>query len=485
MPMSDRPNVLLVMTDQQRWDTLGRAGGAAETANLDWLAHEGTLFTSAYSATPSCVPARASLMTGMDAWNTGILGMGPGHPACANLRDTLPQVLATAGYHTQGVGKMHFHPQRSLQGFHNTVLDESARIVDPGFVSDYHSWFEAQRPGEVDRYNHGIDQNSWLARPYDLPEWLHATNWTVTESIRFLQRRDPSRPFFLKTSFARPHSPYDPPPWYFDLYRGKELPEPAVGEWAEVHAEPADAADPNAWHGRRSPDEIHRARAAYLGAVHHIDHQIGRLFGYLRKNGLDRDTMVVFTSDHGDMLGDHHLWRKTYAYEGSAHIPMIVRLPPAWGESSASHVDRPVCLQDVMPTILDAAGVDVPQQVDGTSMLPLMRDENVPWRPYVHGEHAACYSEDQEMQYLTDGRWKYIWFTRTGGEQLFDLVNDPYETADLAAAPAHQGDLARWRSEMVNVLSRRDAGLTRDGMLVCQAGRPAVTSPHAKERSSC
>ena len=480
--MAQRPNVLLVMTDQQRWDTLSCAGGPAETVNIDYLAAEGTVFTHAYTATPSCIPARASLMTGMDPWHTGILGMGPGQPQCANLPNTLPAALARAGYHTQGVGKMHFHPQRSLQGFGHTVIDESARVVDPGFVSDYAAWFDRNKPADVDRYEHGIDANSWMARPYHLPEHLHATNWTASESIRFLQRRDPTRPFFLKASFARPHSPYDPPQWYFDLYGDRDLPEPAIGEWAGVHDVPRDAADPNAWHGRRSDAEIHRARAGYYGCVHHIDHQMGRIMRELRRQHLDDNTIVIFTADHGDMMGDHHLWRKTYAYEGSAHIPLIVRLPKSLREGIVGSSDAPVCLQDIMPTLLDAAGVDIPDTVDGASLLPLVRGEQVPWREFVHGEHTRCYHPDNEMQYLTDGTAKYIWFPPTGVEQLFDLTADPYECHDLSGDPARADQLARWRERLIAILDKRDAGLVESGRLVTQTGQPAVVSPHAAER---
>lgn len=477
------PNVLLVMTDQQRWDTLGCAGGPVESPNLDWIAAQGTMFTRAYSATPSCVPARASLMTGMDPWNTGILGMGAGQPGCGNLSNTLPGILGSAGWHTQGVGKMHFTPQRSLQGFHHTVLDESGRELDKNFRSDYSTWFARNAPAEVDRFGHGIDWNSWVSRPFHLPEYLHPTAWTVNEAIRFLQRRDPTRPFFLKVSFARPHSPYDAPPYYFDLYdRREDLPRAAVGEWAAAGDVPGEAADPNAWRSRRSEREIHRARAGYYGNINHIDHQIGRLTKYLRQEGLDADTLVVFTSDHGDMLGDHHLWRKTYGYEGSAHVPLIVRLPAAMRDGARRQSEAPVCLQDIMPTILDACGVPAPATVDGHSLLPLIRGTAGRVREFVHGEHSMCYHPSQEMQYLTDGRWKYLWFPRTGSEQLFDLASDPYECHCLAADARHAATLAQWRERLVRILAARDAGLTEGDALVRQAGRPPLVSPAARNR---
>lgn len=479
----DKPNVLLIMTDQQRWDTLGCYGNKAiETPNLDWLASMGTVFRSAYTPSPSCIPARASLLTGMDPWNTGILGMGRGQGNMGvGFNHTLPGELAHAGYHTQGVGKMHFYPQRALNGFHRTVLDESGRVYAPSFKSDYEQWFDRNKTGDYGITDHGIDWNSWMARPYHAPEFLHPSVWTVNESIKFLKERDPSKPFYLKTSFARPHSPYDPPAYYFDLYMNKKLKEPSVGEWAAVHDDPEDGASPTAWRGVRSREEIKRARAGYYGSIAFIDHQIGRLLMHLQDTDLLNNTVIVFTSDHGDMMGDQNLWRKTYAYEGSAHVPLIVCMPNSFGKP-VPYVDEPVTLQDIMPTILEAAGTPVPETVDGRSMQSLMRGETVGWRDFVHGEHSTCYSEVQEMQYLTDGKMKYIWFPRIGEEQLFDLTHDPYECVNLADLGENREELLIWRSRMVAVLDPRNAGLTEGDQLVCQAGKPYLVSPKYQER---
>jgi len=479
----EKPNVLLIMTDQQRWDTLGCYGNdTIETPNLDWLASMGTVFASAYTPSPSCVPARSSLLTGMDPWNTGILGMGGGQGQIGiGFQHTLPGELAQAGYHTQGVGKMHFYPQRALNGFHRTVLDESGRVHDPGFVSDYKQWFDRNKMGDYGITDHGIDWNSWMARPYHAPEFLHPTVWTVNESIKFLNERDPSKPFFLKTSFARPHSPYDPPAYYLDLYMNKVLLEPRVGDWANVHDVPEDGASPTAWRGVRSREEIKRARAGYYGSINFIDHQIGRLLIHLENTGLLNNTVIIFTSDHGDMMGDHHLWRKTYAYEGSAHVPLIVRMPTSFGKP-IPYVNKPVSLQDIMPTILEATGVLIPDTVDGRSVLPLMRGETSEWREYVHGEHSTCYSEVQEMQYVTNGKTKYIWLPRSNEEQLFDLTADPYECVNLAGLPEHQELLEQWRSRLIAILEQRNAGLTDGDHLVGQAGKPYLMSPKYKER---
>ncbi|MBD2862309.1 arylsulfatase [Paenibacillus oceani] len=483
--MANKPNVLLLMTDQQRWDTLGCYGNRViETPNLDWLASQGTVFTSAYSSTPSCVPARASLITGMNPWNTGILGTGKGQgPMGVGFEHTLPGELAKSGYHTRGIGKMSFHPMRALNGFHHTVLDEFNKVDEQGIGSDFRSWFDRNKTGDYEIFDHGIGPNSWMARPTHAPEFLHPTFWTIKESIEFLNRRDPTKPFFLKVSFSRPHSPYDPPAFYFDLYANKKMPEPHVGEWASMHDVPQDAASPDAWRGGRSAEETRRARAGYYGSIHFIDHQIGRLLQFMTKHKLLRDTIVIFTSDHGDMQGDHNLWRKTYAYEGSAHIPLIVKLPAGMGTPATQRVENPVCLQDIMPTILEAAGTPIPQTVDGRSLLPLMQGECPDWRPYVHGEHSTCYSEEQEMQYLTDGKWKYIWFPRIGSEQLFDLRRDPAELNDLAGSEAHASELLMWRERLIGVLAPRSAGLTDGNRLVCQAGKPPIVSPHYAERT--
>lgn len=216
MAKGKRPNLLLITTDQQRGDCLGCEGHPVlQTPYLDELAERGARFTRAYSAVPSCTPARAAILTGMDQWNHGRLTMAGTdaleYPA------TLPGELAKAGYHTQAVGKMHFFPQRRLYGFHNMVLDESGRRFGD-FISDYHLWFERHKEGEYGYRDHSIDWNSWMARPSHLPEHLHPTHWTASEGIHFLRRRDPTKPFFLWLSFARPHSPYDPPRVYWDMY---------------------------------------------------------------------------------------------------------------------------------------------------------------------------------------------------------------------------------------------------------------------------
>jgi arylsulfatase len=470
-------NVLLLMTDQHRFDVLGCAGNElVDTPNIDKFASEGTVFDSAYSSCPSCIPARAKLLTGMSQWHTGILGMGQGQSPLREIYEhTLPGELAKAGYYCKCVGKMHVYPQRSLFGFHHIELDESLRRADPDFISDYERWFNDHKDGDYGM-SVGRDWNGWEGKPYDNPPGLHPNIWTAQQSMQFINDRDRSKPFFLKTSFARPHSPYDAIPEYFEKYQKMDLPKAEVGDWAGIHDDPETAATPAAWHGIKSDEEIHMARAGYYGNVEHIDHEIGRLLDFMDKQGILDDTLIIFTADHGDMLGDHNMWRKTYAYESSAHIPMIVRLPKDLQKDITSRSDKPVMLCDVMPTILDVLGVDIPDSVDGMSMQLPAKQEDCEWRDYMHGEHCTCYSETEEMQYLTDGKIKYIWFPRTDREQLFDLEKDPTELQSLTDDPEYSKKLEKLRLRMVKELEPRNCGLTDGDKLVRQT-KPIV-SPH-------
>ena len=481
-PGDDRPNILLIMTDQQRGDCLGCDGHPVqETPYLDQLASQGTRFRCAYTATPSCLPARATLLTGMNQWHTGMLGMGKGQgPIPSNFRHTMPGTLAQAGYHTQAVGKNHFHPQRALNGYHNCIIDESGRMPD----SDFRRWFDAHAPAAAGYRDHSIDWNSWMARPSHLPEYLHPTHWTAHTAYDWLTRRDPEKPFFMKVSFARPHSPYDPPQPYWDVYKDRDMPAPHVGDWAEQwHADSESQDDTNAWRSKRSELENQRARVGYYGSITFIDHQIGWLLQEYAK--LDahafRNTLIIFLSDHGDMMGDHHMWRKTYAYEGSARVPMIVKPPNTWTDAKRGQVlDHVVELRDVMPTVLDAAGVDIPDTVDGRSMVPLLRGETqrTNWRDYLIGEHIWCYSHEQANYYVTDGKTKYIWFPYLGHEQLFDLTRDPGECHDLAPQQDRRQTLQTWRDRLIEELAWRDNGLVEDGQLVTLSLDDVITSPH-------
>ncbi len=469
-----RPNIILIFCDQLRGDCIGADGNRIiQTPNIDWLAARGTHFRHAYAATPSCIPARASLWTGQNAWHTGILGMGYGQGHMPNdFPHTLAGELSNAGYHTHLVGVGHFNPPRASMGFQS-----GERRFGFGPDDDYVRWFMEQAPPGVTPIDHGVSGNSWVGRPWHTEERLHTTAWTTERAIHFLESCSPDKPFFLNISFQHPHSPYTPPEYYFNLYYNDETPPAVVGGWASIHDCPEDAVNVDAWRGRMTPKQIHRARSGYYGDVSFIDSQIGRLMIWIHRlrPELFQNTWFQFASDHGDMLGDHNLWRKTYAYEGSARVPLIIMPPPGNKEFCARKVDNVVSHMDIMPTVLEIAGLPCPATVDGSSMLPLMRGETVPWRPYLHGEHCTCYHREQEMQYLTDGHRKYIWFPRIDTEQLFDLVADPGECNDLSSDPARQSEITLWRERLVQELESRNCGWVRDGLPDCPSEEPLVS----------
>ena len=481
------PNIILIMTDQMRGDCLGADGNSyIETPNLDFLAAQGTRFRHAYTACPSCLPSRATIMTGMKQWHTGILGMGAGQgPIPNDFPHTMSGELALAGYQTHLVGKGHFTPQRTKMGFETHELDESGRMLSNGLKDEYRTWFDNEKKSDLTPDDHGVDWNSWISRPWHTEEYLHPTAWTMNRSIHFISQRDRSRPFFLNISFARPHSPFVPPEHYFNMYYHSKLPEPSVADWADRHDCPQDAVNPNAWRGKKSKQQIHRARSGYYGSISFIDTQIGRLMNWLRRHQPDTfaNTWFVFTSDHGEMLGDHHLWRKTYAYEGSARIPFIVTPSQNASQSECKVADQVVELRDIMPTVLDIARLEIPKTVDGKSILPLLsRESNGNWRKYIHGEHCTCYSQEQEMQYVTNGKRKLIWLPRIDDMQFFNLDTDPGECNNLIGNPNYQAEVSKWKSYLINELADRNCNWVKDGELISPPPAGPLVSPYKNER---
>ncbi|WP_288026650.1 arylsulfatase [Arthrobacter sp.] len=482
-----RPNVVLICVDEWRGDCLGAEGHPyVQTPHLDELAGKGARFRHAYSATPTCVPARVALFTGQSQERHGRVGYQEGIPFDKAHPVSLQGEFRKAGYQTQAIGKMHVYPERSRAGFDDVVLHDgflhAARAehkLNFKYFDDYVPWLRRQ-PGvsaDEEYFDHGAGCNSTVARPWDKAERLHPTSWTGSQAVEWLYRRDPTVPFFLYLSFHRPHPPYDPPAWAMDMYLDLPAFKRRLGDW-EHHYESVRT---NGFHqlafGTLSEAVMHRARAGYYGLMTQVDFQLMRFFEALNEFGLARDTVIAFTADHGEMLGDHDFYRKGVGYEGSARVPFIVA--PAPSDSDAVRgavVDEVVELRDLMPTLLDLAGVPVPDSCDGRSLVPFLRDGTSSksagaapaerWREWLHGEHVYF---GQSLQWVTDGHVKYLWASEWGTEELFDLDADPGELHNLAPLPEHAELLALWKGRLVQDLTGREEGFVRDGELVTGA----------------
>jgi len=453
-----RPNLLVLFAEQHRGDCLSSAGHPVlMTPNIDQIGGRGTRFTSAYATCPVCVPARRSLISGQFPATHGARANIHAEWECPN---TFARVLRDEGYQTAWIGRsMHQQPPRKRFGFEEMVISGTAHD------DDYHAFLARQLPeGAAPYWQSGVMHNDWTARTFHLSEHLHHTNWTIHEAQEFLRRRDPTRPFCLVVSFIASHPPLIPPEFYFNRYVRTGVPDPVIGDWAEPPpgkgiGDGVAPAGPVQLEG----EALLSARAAYYGLINHMDDQIRRLLNpYPASLG---DTAVVYAADHGEMLGDHYLWRKSVPYEGSAHIPMLIHAPPSFGFPGGQVLDQPVCLEDLMPTLLDFAGAAIPETVEGRSLVPLLAGRpDAAWREFVHVECAPHHHT------LTDGREKFIWFAADGREQFFRLSDDPMECHDLAARPEEAERVAVWRKRLVAHLADRPEGFSDGRRLL--PGRP-------------
>jgi arylsulfatase A-like enzyme len=336
---------------------------------------------------------------------------------------------------------------------------------------DYDSFLKKEAPasggiGKVIK-TLGVDCNMWPARPWSLADNLHPTAWVVSQSRKIVAEMPASQALFLTASFYAPHPPLFPPAKYFDAYMKADLPKPAHGDWVNWAALSPRGADG----GHRvllEGDTLRRAQAGYFGLIEHLDNEIAPLIAEFkaRSEKAGRPWVIVVTSDHGELLGDHGYFRKCEPYEGSANIPFIIAGSPELGFKKGLRNTRPVCLEDIMPTLLDLAGAKRPESVDGVSLVPVLRGGDGAVREWLHCEHSPCYSKAQAFQSLTDGQYKYIWRPSDGSEQLFNLDTDPREERDLSKVATERATLEQWRQCLVRRLASRSEGFSDGQRLI-------------------
>lgn len=459
-----RPNIVLICCDHLRADWLGVNGHPhVMTPQIDTLAYQGANFTRSMSECPVCVPARRILMTGQDTFGINMVQNKDTQPFPEGPK--LAEVLTRAGYQTFASGKLHTWPQRNRIGFEEVQLNEEGRRQGGLKRDDYDA--DVADAGYAHRtYLHGLGNNQYGLRLSPLPTELTTTQWTADKAMEFVERRDPTRPFFLYVSFDKPHPPITPPREYWELYRDVVFDDPIEGDWV------ADKSPQRTLQMRlkQNHDDLQRNKLpvqqslqGFAAMITHIDSMVGTIRGQLRDEGVEDDTWILFTSDHGDHLFDHGDYAKGNFLQSSCRVPYIVMPSPRWRRENGFKpgvVDAktPAGLADIMPTLLEIAGVDIPATVQGQSVLPRLQSPDGGFRRYTFGH---C----QQMFGVSDGRYRLQWCGDENVTHLFDQDADLRDQYDLADDARHAGVVDRLKGALIDWLQANEDPHVVDGKL--------------------
>ena len=425
----DRPNIVLIMTDQQRFDTVGAWGNDHMiTPNMDRLAREGMSFRQAYCPGATCVASRAAIFTGMYPHTTGVYSFDH----WGNHRNWV-QDLADNGYFCANIGKMHFTPRDIPGGFHERVIVENPTNTshDNGNADDDWGRFLGLN-GQV-RPNHRQNTDpDWMSKfqgvPWHLEEKYHSDVFIGDSAVAWIRDHQGKRPVFLEVGLTGPHEPWDPLQRHLDLYDGVELPKRVLREGELTEKPPQHQAHLEAFAEaggeakidlRGATDEdIDMMRRHYYAKITTVDEMIGNVMTALEEKGWLENSLIIFCSDHGEMLGDHGLAYKWLMYDSITHIPLIIRHPGS--VKNPSSTDDLVSLMDLGPTILNAAGVDIPTYFEGRPLQPYLDGEEIEARAFV-----VC--EDNYQIMMRTGSHKMVYYPGQEEGELYDLVEDPDE----------------------------------------------------------
>ena len=440
--MEETPNLILIITDQQRYDTIAELGFPhMETPNLDRLVREGTTFENCHITAPSCAPARASLFTGYYPHTTGI------YKNADRWTKTWVSQLADTGYHCVNIGKMHTYPFETEAGFHERyVVENKDRYLEGRYYFD--EWDKALaaqglQKQQRESYRKRSDYDQALgAFDWELPEDTHSDNFVGNMAKWWLDTKPKmGKPLFMQIGFPGPHPPYDPIPRYAESYMKKKLPidevtqedldsQPEPFKQMRVHNTKVDH-DSVVHQLDPSPEDRRRQRAYYLANVTMIDEKVGEILQSLDDNGYLDNSVVIFTSDHGDCLTDHGHSQKWTMYDTITRVPTIVWAP---GRFEGDRRVGSLCQwMDLGPTILELAEVEPPESMEAKSLLPILEKKEDKLRDYVFAEHIrdGILQETEFMMMVRSEEWKLVNFIDMSCGQLFDLRKDPKEQINL------------------------------------------------------
>lgn len=460
----DRPNIIFIITDQQRYDTIAALGYPhVHTPHLDRLVREGVTFSQCHVTAASCAAARASLFKGYYPHTTGILKNAD------TWRRSWIERLNESGYYCTNIGKMHTWPFQTELGFHERfVVENKDRYLEGRYFFD--EWDKALRyrglvKQQREQYRKRDDYRSALgAFPWELPEETHPDVFVGDMATWWIQSKPSTNPLFLQIGFPGPHPPYDPIPRYADQYLDRDLPLLPVTQ-EELDALPSPLKELRQHNQDVDHDSVvmdlhptdqqrHRQRAYYLANVSMIDEKVGQIMEALEQNGYLQNSIVIFTSDHGDCLTDHGQSQKWTMYEQITRVPMIVWSPERFGQPRT--VQSLIQQMDIGPTILEWAGLDVPEDWEAQSLAGALDPNAGPFsgRSYVYCEQVrdAVLTGCEFMTMVRDSTHKLVHFLDQPEGQLFDLRNDPDELLNLwdqEAAEPHKSrlltELREWR----------------------------------------
>jgi len=421
--MSTRPNILLIFTDQQRADTIHALGNPViQTPALDSLVREGTSFTAAYTPSPVCIAARCSLLLSQWPHQTGCTA----NSAMPQERPSLMQWLQEAGYQTHGVGKMHFAPDsRKLWGFESRDYSEENTLQD-----DFAAYVRAQGYAHIMNM-HGLrSEYYYIPQPSQLPARLHHTTWVAERALAFLQNRDKRRPFFLWASFIKPHPPFEAPVPWNRLYKPVHMPAPFMPQgYEQLLTYWNRLQNRYKWRDRGFDGHLLQTmRAAYYACISFLDYNVGRMLDYLRECQLLDQTLIIFTSDHGELLGDYGSFGKRCMLDPAARIPLIVRYPERF--TAGTICPALASLVDILPTCLKAAGLKTPADAIGIDLAEIATGK-------ASRDTLLCqYGEGAAGLYcLITPEWKYVYSAADEREWLLSRQESPEEHDWAAARP--------------------------------------------------
>lgn len=456
-----KPNVLFIIADDLTATALScYENQACQTPNIDRLASEGIRYTRTYCQFPVCGPSRASLMSGYYPHATKTFGYVSGRENIGEKKKMWAQLFKENGYYTARVSKIfHMGVPGDIEKGSNGTDDEACWTER--FNSQGPEW-TAEGEGELVQGNpYGLEPkrggNVMTIVKADGDDLAHSDGRTARKASELI-RKHKKKPFFLAVGFVRPHVPFVAPKQYFNPYPFEQvvLPPKVSGDWDDIPEPGINYV--TSVNGRMSVDQEKKAVAAYYASVAYMDAQVGKVLATLKEEGLEDNTIVIFTSDHGFHLGEHRFWMKVSLHEESARVPMIIKVP---GKKTAV-CDSFTELLDLYPTIAELAGLKVPGKVQGKSLVRTLDDPEVAVR-----DMAFSVSERKNVQsfLLRTEKWAYIQYHEdaTGGMELFDMEVDPKQYNNLAYYPQYQGVVSQFQEKLKAKLKEvrtNDLGIT-------------------------